>query len=441
MATKKAKFKVGDRVKIRVDLEEKDYQRENGDTIYCNHIMRKLAGETVVITEASDYIYNINKDNGEYNWAYEMFEGKVEPKTTEEILENFTEIIEFNNKTNNETVQKIISNFTDNITKVSKSIEKISSNLNTRTIYDEEIINTIKERIDKLPAEDLKNTIKSETDKYIKNNYGSLPKKIEIKNDLEVKQIEGLFHNKFEEILKIIQRGVPLMLTGPAGAGKNHTLEQVAEALDLDFYFTNAVTQEYKLTGFIDANGVYQETQFYKAFKDGGLFFLDEIDASCPEALITLNSAIANGYFDFPNGKVEANKNFRVACAGNTYGTGADMVYVGRNALDGATLDRFVTINFDYDKDIEHQLAYDDELYNFIVALRKAIKDASLRYIVSMRATINATKLLEIGIDKSEILKNVIIKNMQIDDLNVIIKKIDDTSEWVNLLRKLSKGI
>ena len=440
MATKKAKFKVGDRVKIRADLEEKNYQRENGDILWCNGTMCKLAGETVIITKVHDYLYNINKDD-DYNWSYEMFEGLAKPKSSEEVLDEFIKIIEINSKTNNEALESIVSNFADNITKVSKSIEKISSNLNTRTIYDEEIINTIKERINKLPAEDLKDTIKSETDKYIKNNYGVLPKKIEIKNDLEVKQIEGLFHNKFEEILKIIQRGVPLMLTGPAGAGKNHTLEQVAEALDLDFYFTNAVTQEYKLTGFIDANGVYQETQFYKAFKDGGLFFLDEIDASCPEALITLNSAIANGYFDFPNGKVEANKNFRVACAGNTYGTGADMVYVGRNALDGATLDRFVTINFDYDKDIEHQLAYDDELYNFIVALRKAIKDASLRYIVSMRATINATKLLEIGIDKSEILKNVIIKNMQIDDLNVIIKKINDSSEWANLLRKLSKGI
>jgi hypothetical protein len=249
------------------------------------------------------------------------------------------------------------------------------------------------------------------------------------------KELTGLFHKKFGEILKIIERGVPLMLTGPAGAGKNHTLEQVAEALDLDFYFTNAVTQEYKLTGFIDANGIYQETQFYKAFKDGGLFFLDEVDASCPEALIILNSAIANGYFDFPNGKVSVNKNFRVACAGNTYGTGADMVYVGRNVLDGATLDRFVTIDFNYDDEIEKQLAYDDELYRFIKDLRRAINDSSLRYIVSMRAIINASKLLEIDMDKKDILKNVIIKNMQIDDLNIIIKKLDMHNSWANLLK------
>ena len=228
------------------------------------------------------------------------------------------------------------------------------------------------------------------------------------------------------------------MLTGPAGSGKNYTLEQVAKALDLDFYFTNAVTQEFKLTGFIDANGKYQETQFYKAFKDGGLFFLDEIDASSPEALVILNAAIANGYFDFPCGRVNANENFRVVCAGNTYGTGADMIYVGRNQLDGATLDRFTVITFDYDANVEKQLAYDEELYTFIKTLREVINKNSLRYIISMRATINATKLIEVGMDKKDILISAIIKNMQLDDLNVITNELSNKlngNEWYSILR------
>lgn len=229
------------------------------------------------------------------------------------------------------------------------------------------------------------------------------------------------------------------MLTGPAGAGKNHTLEQVAEALDLDFYFTNSVTQEYKLTGFIDANGKYHETEFFKAFTNGGLFFLDEVDASVPEALIILNSAIANRYFDFPIGRIKANENFRVVCAGNTYGTGADMIYVGRNVLDGATLDRFVVVKFTYDNEIEKQLAYDKELYDFIHELRRVVNSCSLRYIVSMRAIINATKLLEIGQDKKTILKTAIIKNMQIDDLNTIINKFNLTdNEWYQELKKMT---
>lgn len=46
--------------------------------------------------------------------------------------------------------------------------------------------------------------------------------------------------------------------------------------------------------------GNYQETQFFKAFTEGGLFMLDEMDASIPEVLVILNAAIANRYFDFP---------------------------------------------------------------------------------------------------------------------------------------------
>ena len=111
------------------------------------------------------------------------------------------------------------------------------------------------------------------------------------------------------------------------------------------------------------------------------------------------------------------------------------MVYVGRNALDGATLDRFVVIEFNYDESIERQLAYDNELYEFIRNLRDAVESSSLRYIISMRCIINATKLLEININKKDILKNVIIKNMQIDDLNIIINKINGNNEWARLLK------
>ncbi|MCA7081854.1 AAA family ATPase, partial [Staphylococcus aureus] len=112
----------------------------------------------------------------------------------------------------------------------------------------------------------------------------------------------------------------PLLLVGPAGSGKNVVLEQVAKDLGKDFYFTNAVTEEYKLTGFIDASGTYQETQFYQAFTKGGIFFLDEMDASVPEALVILNAAIANRYFNFPNGKAQAHPDFTVVAAAYTTG-------------------------------------------------------------------------------------------------------------------------
>ncbi len=386
----------------------------------------------VLYIDSSNYLYIITNDYSQVfivkrdglvhsdDYTPDMNKGIEEVEKSQEGQEN------------NEGANKMIEE------KLEKGLQRIEEVLSKRTDFENAMIEGIIEKGKELSVEDIKKSLKEDLDKYIEENYGVLPKKI-IFEDNEIKREgTGLYHHKFEDICKIIKKDIPLMLTGPAGAGKNHTVEQVAEVLGLDFYFTNSITQEYKLTGFIDANGEYHETEFYKAFTNGGIFFLDEVDASVPEALIILNSAIANRYFDFPIGRVVANENFRVVCAGNTYGTGADMIYVGRNVLDGATLDRFVCIDFDYDEEIEKSLSHDAEQYYFIKELRRVINENSLRYIVSMRAIINSTKMLEIGFDKATILKQAIIKNMQIDDLNIIINKFDDTNnEWYKELRKL----
>lgn len=196
----------------------------------------------------------------------------------------------------------------------------------------------------------------------------------------------------------------------------------------MDFYFSNAITQEYKLTGFIDATGTYQETQFYKAFKNGGVFLLDEIDASVPEALVVLNMAIANGYFDFPNGKVEAHPNFRIVACANTYGLGGNDVYVGRNQLDGASLDRFAVIYFDYDATLEKNLVVSQEWAEFIQALRARIHQRQIKHIVSMRATIYGDKLIQAGTPINTILMQVVFKNLQPDDLKSIGTLANNTS-------------
>ena len=109
-------------------------------------------------------------------------------------------------------------------------------------------------------------------EKYISETYGLLPKTIEVKTETETKKVMGSTHHEFETILKLVAADIPVFLTGPAGCGKNVICKQIAEALGKEFYFSNAVTQEYKITGFIDANGKYQETQFYKAFTQGGAF-------------------------------------------------------------------------------------------------------------------------------------------------------------------------
>ena len=226
---------------------------------------------------------------------------------------------------------------------------------------------------------------------FIKNEYGTLERKVvTVVDGKKVELGDGeILHEKFDTICKFVANNEPVFLTGAAGTGKNVLCQQVAKALGLDFYFTNAVTQEYKITGFTDAMGVFHETQFYKAFKNGGLFMLDEMDASIPEVLIILNAAIANKYFDFPApiGYVEAHPNFRVVAAGNTFGLGANYDYVGRNQLDMASLDRFALVRIEYSKAIEMRVANGNEdLVNFCEDFRNSAAKAGVRHIISYRA-------------------------------------------------------
>lgn len=226
-------------------------------------------------------------------------------------------------------------------------------------------------------------------------------------------------HSKFDMIKACIENDIPVYLAGPAGSGKNYTLEQISWELGLEFYFTNSVQQEYKLTGFIDAGGQYHETEFYKAFKNGGIFFLDEMDASIPEVLVLLNAAIANRYFEFPNGKIKAHKNFRVVAAGNTVGSGADEMYTGRLVLDQATLDRFAIIDFGYDRNIEMHIAKGNkELVDFVEAIRTEAETNGIRATFSYRCIGMVTKLERTGLELKHILAIAVFKGMEKDTIN-----------------------
>lgn len=249
---------------------------------------------------------------------------------------------------------------------------------------------------------------------------------------------DEIFHETFNKIMACVQTNIPVYLVGPAGSGKNHTLEQVAEKLNLDFYFTNSIQQEHKLTGFIDAGGRYHETEFYKAFTNGGLFFLDEMDASIPEVLVLLNAAIANGYFEFPNGRVEANDNFRVVAAGNTMGSGADEQYTGRLVLDQATLDRFVIIDFGYDIRVEMKLAKGNlELVNFVRDLREQSERLGIRATFSYRCIISVTKL-EGLLNIDEVVMIAVVKGIDKDTLKTY--TTDDNNKYGRALSKLQRA-
>lgn len=252
-----------------------------------------------------------------------------------------------------------------------------------------------------------------------------------IKNELEGKNIEipkiipqvesdEVHHERYDEIKMCLECNIPIYLAGPAGSGKNFTVEQIAKELGWNFYFSNSVQQEFKLTGFIDAGGKFHETEFYKACKDDKdcIFFLDEMDASIPEVLVLLNAAIANGYFEFPNGKVNL-EHVHFVAAGNTVGSGADDMYTGRMVLDQATLDRFAIIEFDYDMKVEMALTKNNvELVKFIRQLRDEAKAKGIRATFSYRCMTMVTKLENAGMDIKMIIKIAVVKGLDKDTVN-----------------------
>lgn len=272
---------------------------------------------------------------------------------------------------------------------------------------------------------------------FISKEYGPIERKITVDINGKRKELKGVLHAQFDKVLKMVSKNIPVYLVGPAGSGKNVLCKQIAETLGLRFYFSNAVTQEYKITGFTDANGNYQPSQFYHAFKEGGLFMLDEMDASIPEVLNILNAAIANKYFDFPApiGYVEAHPDFRVVAAGNTYGHGADYQYVGRNQLDGANLDRFIPVPVDYCEEIENNLAGSIELANFCREFRKATKKVGVNTIVSYRAINNLANILDI-VSLEEALKLCLVKDMEKDDVRLVTNELS-ASEYKKALEHL----
>ncbi len=225
--------------------------------------------------------------------------------------------------------------------------------------------------------------------------------------DGERKEIPGATHFKLADVLMDLEAGEHVMLVGPAGTGKSTIAEQCATAMGLEFRQISlaSTTTLSQIIGYNDANGNYNRTPFRDAFEHGMLFIFDEIDNGNPGILTVLNSALANGLMAFPDGMVKRHENFKVVATANTYGTGPDRKYVGRNALDAAFLDRFVMEEIPIDEALERAVcdatgaSTDDvvRVLTYVRGLRKTAQRHRMSVILSPRATAGMCKLLRVG--------------------------------------------
>jgi len=253
---------------------------------------------------------------------------------------------------------------------------------------------------------------------------------ITISQNEDCHKIEGHFHRMLPTLINVTGTGLHTMLVGPAGGGKTTAAKQTAEALEKPYYeiaMHPAMTQ-WDLVGFKSVTtGQYIKGFVREPYENGGVLMLDEIDNSDPSVLVGMNSILANDTYSFPDTKVEKHKDFVCIGAGNTYGRGADRMYVGRNQLDAATLDRFVVVDWDYDEEAELDWAGQDQIRwtRFVQSVRHEVfAPPGMRYIVSPRASINGATLLRNNMPWDDVANMVLWKGMNSDDRSRIERKV-----------------
>jgi hypothetical protein len=254
-----------------------------------------------------------------------------------------------------------------------------------------------------------------------------------------VKEQFDLVHYQFPTLLKMVNAGVPVLMKGEAGTAKSHNAEAVAKALKLDFYSMSVGEQSTKsdLLGYRDANGNYRTTAFRKAFENGGLFLLDEIDAGNPNVLLAINTGLSNGFIEFPDAMIHKHKDFRLVATANTFGNGSSGNYVGRNKLDKATVNRFVSIVWQLDETVEQALVAND---NWLAVIREARKIAEKNLdevLLGMRNAIYGAKLLQAEVPFDEVFEMTVLNGLSDDDCALLEKAKE---KWGKALPKAKKA-
>lgn len=194
-----------------------------------------------------------------------------------------------------------------------------------------------------------------------------------------------------------------ILLVGPTGCGKSFLAEKLAQALGLKFYSASCSVgmSESQLAGWLLPVKVggkfgYVPAPFVKAYTEGGVFLLDEMDNGDANVLTFMNAALSNGHMFIPQKGVDGDAvvtrhpDFICVAAANTFGTGPDAMYVGRNKLDAATLNRFACqrVYIDYSEAVEMSVTT-KRVYVWAKAIRDIIRSRRLRRVMSTRNMID----------------------------------------------------
>ena len=241
------------------------------------------------------------------------------------------------------------------------------------------------------------------------------PRQIEIKDEVGINKLKGFtLPACFERMVKLAASRVHILMVGPSGSGKTFLAERLAEAIrtkahpkGLPFYGVSCSVgmSESQLSGYLLPSGKggqfeYWSSLFVKAYTEGGLFLFDEMDAADSNTLTFINAALANSHM-FVSQKITGqvvtrHPDFVCVAAANTWGFGADDMFVGRNQLDAATLRRFNVglVKVDYDETVEKAII-NDTILEYGLKVRSTIRQHRIKKTMSTGEMLDASKLLK----------------------------------------------
>lgn len=293
---------------------------------------------------------------------------------------------------------------------------------------DEEAVRKIAQEEDTALMSRVGENIRNEISEAIKAL--SKPTFITLRKDSKTIELKGIRHFKTQEILFSIvnAKAQNLNLTGEAGTGKTHLLDQIHEALEKSGWFkemgvkkarscyimsANKDMQAPELIGresprfFDDGSGRpagewdFLPNELLAQFEFGGILGLDEMDRFADSTLSALNAALANGFITTPKGeRVMRHPACIIIATGNTKGQGASPKYTAANKQDSATLDRFAGnfIDIDYDPSIEEALCANPELLKAMRNIRRLGDKHQIKgCVVSYRAMMQGRHYVEAG--------------------------------------------
>lgn len=299
-----------------------------------------------------------------------------------------------------------------------------SSNGNPLDVFINAIAPMLQEKLSSKVDE---STVQSLIDAAI--DKARVPVRIEVKNadTGAIKAIERP-HESMKTLLYFVGKRQHVYLYGPAGSGKSTAAHQVADAMELQFGYVslNPQTPESRILGFIDAGGTYRETPFYRCYRDGGVFCIDEMDNASAALLTTLNSLLENGHGAFPCGIIERHKNFVLVATGNTNGRGANPMFPERRPFDVAFAERFTFLHWAYDTKLEKDitLAINPNAgawFEYVQRLREYCAHNYPRVLVSPRASFKGAEYLkDSGLTVDQIAEAVIWKGLDRDTVTAI---------------------